>query len=407
MNAASSLCGTGRVMRQVTLGVCVCLVGLAGCAQRAARPIPTKAIWVTRFDYKSPQDVTQIMQNCAEAGFDAVVFQVRGHGTAHYRSKYEPWDDSLGGKDPGWDPLELAIREARARKLQLHAWVNVMPAWRGTTPPDNPEQLYNKHPDWFWYDQNGKRQELSSFYVSLNPCLPEVREYIVAVFRDIAANYDIDGLHMDYVRFPNEPPATPKGSGLDYPRDARTVALFKEATGKAPDEDPVAWKQWRTERVTELVGDIQKMLHRTRPRAALTASVGSVPANALTHFQDGLGWARTGLVDAAFLMNYTASPEEFEKRLTPWLDPPPKAAIIPGLSIGSHARKEPEAGARDALKQIEIGRTKTGRTCIFAYTYLFDSADPGELEKQSEKQRQIKSVRREIILPALRAAPMQ
>jgi len=130
-----------------------------------------------------------------------------------------------------------------------------------------------------------------------------------------------------------------------------------------------------------------------------------VPANALTHFQDGLGWARTGLVDAAFLMNYTASPEEFEKRLAPWLDPPPKAAIIPGLSIGSHARKAADAGAADVVKQIEIGRAATGRTCIFAYTYLFDSADPGELEKQTEEQRRIKATRREIILPALRAAP--
>ena len=190
---------------------------------------PMRAIWVTRFDYKTESDVARIVDNCANAGFNAILFQVRGNGTAFYDSKLEPWADELGGKDPGFDPLALAVERAHSHDVELHAYVNVMPAWRGTEPPEDPEQLYNAHPEWFWYDQHGDRQALSSFYVSLNPCLPEVREYIVAVFEDLAARYDIDGLHLDYIRFPNEPPATPKGSGIDYPHDAKTLALYEAA----------------------------------------------------------------------------------------------------------------------------------------------------------------------------------
>src|SRR5262245_57705752 len=176
-----------RAARVSAMVLCVASVGwLSGCAggRLKPQPLPDKvnAIWVTRSDYKSADDVTAIMRNCADAGFNTVLFQVRGNGTAYYKSNYEPWDKALGGKDPGWDPLELAIREAHARGMTLHAWVNVMPAWRGKTPPENPEQLYNKHPEWFWYDQHGDRQALSTFYVSLNPCLPEVRTYIVDVF---------------------------------------------------------------------------------------------------------------------------------------------------------------------------------------------------------------------------------
>ncbi len=376
---------------------------LTGCAAPRPRlPERINAIWVTRFDYKTPEDVSTIMQNCAAGGFNTVLFQVRGHGTAHYRSNLEPWDDSLGGSDPGWDPLALAIREARARGMQLHAWVNVMPAWRGTKPPANPEQLYNKHPQWFWYDQYGNRQALSSFYVSLNPCLPDARRYIVDVFTDIAARYDIDGLHLDYIRFPNEPPARPRGSDVDYPHDPRTLALYEQDTGKTPQDDKDAWNAWRTARVTQLVGEIRSMLRRTRPKAALTSAVGSVPKNALTHFQDGQGWVRAGLVDAVFLMNYTPTPEEFEKRLSAWLPPPGPARVIGGLSIGSHARKAAEAGAADVVRQIQIGREKTGDTCVFAYSYLFDSADAGELEPRAAQQREIKKARRDIILPVLR-----
>ncbi|MGE0481604.1 MAG: glycoside hydrolase family 10 protein, partial [Phycisphaerae bacterium] len=178
------------------------LVVLAGCAPKQAAIRDWRAIWVTRFDYKSEADVQRIIRNCADAGFNQVVFQVRGNANAFYDSKLEPWAVELGGKHPGWDPLAVAVRAARARKVGLHAWVNVMPAWRGTKPPANPEQLYNKRPEWFWYDQHGNRQALSDFYVSLNPCLPEVREYHVDVFEEIVARYDVDGLHLDYIRFP-------------------------------------------------------------------------------------------------------------------------------------------------------------------------------------------------------------
>lgn len=398
-------------MQNARLLLVLTLAPLAGCATNKvvdyrAPGLPEKvsAIWITRFDYKSPDDVKRIVNNCADAGFNTLVFQVRGHGTAHYRSEIEPWDDSLGGADPGWDPLQLAIDEAHARGVQVHAWVNAMPAWRGTKPPTNPNQLYNKHPEWFWYDQKGERQKLSSFYVSLNPCLPEVRQYVVGVCREIASRYAIDGLHLDYIRFPNEPPARPAGSGVDYPYDARTLGLYRAATGKGPDEDKAAWNDWRTEQVTAMVAEIRAMLRKTRPDAPLTASVGSVRKNALTHFQDAEAWLRRDLVHAVILMNYTASAEEFAKRLEPWqaLRKEVSGRVIPGLSIGSHLRnKQADEVARDAGAQIETARSLTGDFCVFAYTYLYDSND-AELGSQGAAQSAERQKRREGLLPAIR-----
>ena len=381
------------------LGTVVVMSGIGCVGPRITQPM--RAVWVTRFDYKTESDVTKIVDDCADAGFNAILFQVRGNGTAFYDSNLEPWAVELGGEDPGFDPLALAIERAHEQGVELHAYVNVMPAWRGETPPENPEQLYNQHPEWFWYDQNGERQALSSFYVSLNPCLPEVREYIVDVFEDLAARYDIDGLHLDYIRFPNEPPATPRGSGLDYPRDEKTLALYKEATGLTPDEDKAAWNAWRTAQVTELVGEIHKMLRRTRPTAALSASVGSIRERGLSHFQDGRTWIDNGFIDIVILMNYTDEPKVFAERIAPWLDADAKAPIVPGLWFGRHPEQTTEEAVADVAEEIEIARAMTGDFCVFAYSSLFDSSDE-ELAKQNEKQKNLRAKRREILLPLLR-----
>ncbi len=381
------------------------LVGALGVLSGCLAPVggdSVRAIWVTRFDYKTADDVKRIVDNCADAGFDTILFQVRGNGTAFYDSAFEPWADELGGEYPGYDPLALACRDAHRRGVELHAWVNVMPAWRGKSPPTNPEQLYNKRPEWFWYDQNGDRQALSSFYVSLNPCLPEVRQYLVAVFRDLAERYDIDGLHMDYIRFPNEPPATPRGSGLDYPRDERTLALYKFDTGLAPEDDQEAWDQWRSEQVTKLVAEIHQMLREARPGAELSSAAGSVRHRALHHFQDARAWIARGAIDRVYLMNYTDDPDVFRARTDAWLLDGYDVPIVPGLWFGRHRERTTADAARIVVEQIESAREVTGSYCVFAYSSLFDSVDT-ELTTQDEQQREIRKTRREIILPMIRA----
>ena len=92
---------------------------------------PVRGIWVTRYDYKTPDDVVRIMDNCQKAGFNAVLFQVRGNGTVAYESKIEPWAEQFNFKTLDSIRWSWPSRRAHSRDMQLHAWVNVMPAWRG------------------------------------------------------------------------------------------------------------------------------------------------------------------------------------------------------------------------------------------------------------------------------------
>jgi uncharacterized lipoprotein YddW (UPF0748 family) len=377
----------------------------SGCRTGPAVTGPLRAIWVTRFDYKTPEDVEGIIANCDEAGFDTVLFQVRGNGTVFYPSEIEPWAEQFDFTDPGFDPLALALEEAHRRDMQLHAWVNVMPAWRGPSEPAIQQQLYHARPEWFWYDRDGNRQPLvhqvddrtRAWYVSLNPCLPEVRDYLVSVFRELVENYDIDGLHMDYIRFPNE--RVVRGEQIpDYPHDARTLQLYREETGLDPDEDQQAWNEWRSKQVTALVGQVHQMMRRTRPEAVLSAAVGSVPQRALTHFQHTKQWIQKGIIDTVFLMNYTGDPETFRQRLEAWSSDIDRVRIVPGLWLDR--KLEAQDSAAVAREEIEAARQATGSFCVFAYSLLFDSvnAEPG---LASESMNATRAVRREALIPFL------
>lgn len=362
----------------------------------ARRDSTIRAIWVTRWDYKSPADIQTIMENCRSAGFNTVLFQVRGNGTAFYRSKIEPWADELGGRDPGFDPLAVACREAHRRDLSLHAWVNVIPGWRGDKPPANRRQLYHAHPDWFWRDARGRRQPLG-WYNSLNPCYPEVRDYLVSVMHEIVSRYPIDGLHLDYIRFPNEwNESYPRGARVpDYPRDPRTLAYFRQATGKTPDAAPATWNQWRTEQVTRVVRDIRAMMRRVKPAAKLSAAVGPIPKEARrNHFQDVRAWLAAGFFDAVYPMNYAADMRTFTKRLSEWAGRRPRIPVVTGIMF------DKRDGAI-VVEQVRRARRSTKHFSAFAYNSLFERLDQGG-RRMMDRQSAGRAALRKRIIPELR-----
>lgn len=317
---------------------------------------PARAIWVPRAAYRSPEEIVGVMDRCCRAGFNTVLFQVRGEGTAYYGSNIEP-----RAYTATFDPLVIACREAHRRGMALHAWVNVMPAWKGSSPPRDPKQLYNAHPDWFWYDQHGKRQPLADFYVSLNPCLPEVRHYLVGVMREIVTRYPVDGLHLDYIRMPMDEAKR----GTDYPYDARTLSLYRKASGKRPQDGTAAWSKWRTEQVTQVVRDIRSMTQQARPGLMLTAACGpDLNEFRSRFFQDGPGWLRAGLLDAVFVMNYNSKTANFRKRQDEWFRAAGGKMVAAG--VGEYLHNDPAVTA----EQLRLARQWGKGFAVFSYTSL-------------------------------------
>ncbi|GAB4185738.1 MAG: hypothetical protein Kow00105_00110 [Phycisphaeraceae bacterium] len=368
----------------VVLGVSTALAG--------ERDIQVRAIWVTRWDYKTPADVRKIISNCAALRFNVILFQVRGNGTVFYRSTIEPWAWELTsegpettGKDPGWDPLKLAIREAHKRGIELHAYVNVFPAWLSKKyPPRDSGQLWWEHPDWFMCDAAGYRmlprdKELDEgvkrdWYSFISPGVPEVQDYLVELFTELATQYDIDGLHYDYIRYPKE--ITEVKAGYEdrvkrlgnWSYDAVSLARFSKDTGiAAPDLDPQAWVDWRAAQITEVVRRTSEQVRRVRPDIIISAAVMADPDDAYrTKMQDYVRWMKEGYLDAAITMNYTGNNELFEKRCKVLLDRrPARGWVVAGMSFAGQAET--------IYEQVGITRAlKTDGFAGFAYSHLFD-----------------------------------
>ncbi len=384
-----------RLLRSITfflvLGLALWSAACESIPLPKGRPV-TRAMWVTRFDYQTADDIERIVQSCQQAGCNTILFQVRGNATAFYRSSYEPWAEQFNYTDPGFDPLEVALKAAHGRNLKLLAWVNVMPAWWGTEPPRDAKQIYNKKPEWAWYDKGGKRQPLADkFYVSLNPCLPEVREYLVGVIEDIIGRYPIDGLHLDYIRFPNDPVSGT--TSADYPRDKQTLGLFQAETGKTPESAPEEWNRWRTEQITELVRAIRRKTHEYKPSLEISAAVGPVPEDAKSrHFQDVRAWLDQKLVDALYPMNYTRDPKVFEERVELWKNFAGRTPVVMGVRIDDDIETD--------RAQLETALRTFRGYAMFAYSSLFDSPNAA-LDKQDEAARDRRALRRKALLPQL------
>jgi len=350
---------------------------LPASAEVRERPGPAaggvRAVWVTRFDYRTEEDIRGIMANCASVGFNTVLFQVRGQADAYYLSRLEPRAERLGGADAGFDPLEAACREARRRGLGLHAWVNVMTAWKGRTPPADRDHLVHRHPEWIVAGPDGRRQRLNDHYLCVNPCLPRVREHLEAVARDIASRYDVDGLHLDYARFIEG----------DWSYDRETLRLF----GGAPARRPEAWDEFRRGAVTEVVRLIRRAVREARPRAVLSAAVFPTGKGRRERFQDAEGWAREGLVDWVFPMTYEEGAAEFEERVEAAGRDFRGVECLPGVGVYRHGTAE------QTVSQVRRCR---GGFAVFAYSSFFGTAD----DTQGDPDR-LRRARREALRKAL------
>jgi uncharacterized lipoprotein YddW (UPF0748 family) len=335
-----------------------------GCAYNyAVRGVKkeSRALWVTRWDYKSPQDIRDIMERARRAHFNVVFFQVRGNADAFYASRHEPWGEELGGRYPGFDPLKVAIREAHRRGLELHAYINVMTGWKGDSPPRNSRHLWRAHRSWFTRDSRGSPQPLNDGYIQLAPGLRPVRDHIVDVVVDVASRYPVDGIHLDYVRYLSE----------RYSYDPVSIETFRRATGRLPKELPESWQDYRRSLVTRLVRRIRHALNAVKPELVLSAAVlGNIEKAREVYGQDVAQWLAEDLIDVSYPMIYEEDHRVFAELLADHLRISSGKPVYPGIGVYRHRQ------AAQTLRQITLARTFGVRGfAVFDYRSLFGVLD--------------------------------
>lgn len=376
-----------RTFAVVAIVALVCVVGprVAGLGAAPAWAAPpageeTRALWVVRHAISTPGRVDAVVDLAEQMNVNTLLVQVRGRGDAFYKSDLAPPAEILEGAPAGFDPLERMVERAHARGLEVQAWINVYLVWSAGAPPHSPLHIVNAHPDWISVRADGRRlvemvpeefeeQKLEGMYLA--PGNPQVRKYLRDVVHEIVSKYKVDGIHLDYVRYPEpgvgyDPPtrtAFERQYGVDPIDIDQPDSLLLRVVGADRIPDLRArWIQWKKDQITGFVRDVRNDLDVTGRNLKLTAAVIADQNAALNRYlQDWPEWLREGIIDAAIPMAYGKSTPVVERQIAAAMAIPTERHVYAGIALYNE-------GVRDAVEKIRRAR-KLGVDGIALFSY--------------------------------------
>lgn len=313
-----------------------------------AKPNEVRALWVVRTTLTSPERIREMVKSAKDNGFNTLIVQVRGRGDAYYRSRIEPRAPELKAQAPEFDPLAVTLAEAKQRGLKVHAWLNTSLLANLDTLPTDPKHVYNRHPDWLavprpvaaelyrmsprdpryrariveWSRAN--RAELEGVYTG--PANARVREHILKIWMDVLKNYDVDGIHFDYVRLAS-PDFDYSRRSLDnfrkwlepkLSRDERSQLkqLLKQNALAASETHADKFSEFQREQITLLVQRIYREVKKQKPHTTVSAAVFANHQNAYDRrFQDWRRWLSMGILDVVCPMAYSTDTAVFRRQI--------------------------------------------------------------------------------------------
>ncbi len=337
------VCGT-----TVLAALLFLLTGGYGVRAQAQAPGEIRALWVLRSSLTAPESITTLVRTAREQGFNTLLVQVRGRGDAYYAGGFEPRANELSRQPTSFDPLAAVLSEAHAAGIRVHAWVCVDLVSSAVELPSAPEHLVYKHPEWLMVPRpiaqevarldpknpgyvgkiarwtRGDLESVEGLYLS--PLQPDAASYTKQVIGDIARRYDLDGVHLDYARYPNPQFDYSRFAIAEFradisprlPAALRRAADEEEATDlfAYPDRFPNEWKAFRRDRLTALVAGVRQAVRAARPDAIVTSAVAPDPQDAFDErLQDWRRWIANKLVDAVAPMAYTQESARFAEQI--------------------------------------------------------------------------------------------
>ena len=311
-----------------------------------------RAVWLTTafgLDWPKSHDkeiqkeeIINILDELKDANFNTVMLQVRARGDLIYPSKLEPWAKSLTGelgKNPGYDPLKFIIAEAHKRGIEIHAWWNVYKVYGKGMPaetwPENPVLKYpdfcSEYRDEWWMD----------------PGIPAVRKYLLNVIMEMVRNYDIDGINLDYLRYPN--------SDFD---DYGTYRKYGNNENRS---------DWRRDNITKFVESLYDSLQEVKPYVKLGCAPVGIYKNTdqisgweayYDTFQDPVKWIKDKKLDYISPQVYWKinSHPHYNLVIKDWGKIIDKRHLYPGIAVFQLSSNYANWKADEILAQIDTLR---------------------------------------------------
>lgn len=293
-----------------------------------------------------------ILDSLQQANFNMVFIQARLRGDVIYRSAIEPSARIFSGKcgvSPGYDPLAFVIDECHKRGMECHAWFVTFPLGTDQSVKEQgklsvvkrrPELCKRLNGEWF-----------------LDPGLPGTSDYIFSMVKEIVSNYDVDGIHFDYIRYPEQADKFP---------DSKTYATYGKGKEKAG---------WRRENINRMVFRIYDWIKETKPWVQVSSSplgkynrIPKVPNAGWTAyesvFQDPSFWMKQGKHDMVVPMMYYLH-DNFFPFVDNWVDNCNGRLIVPGLGAYRMNKEEADWAINDITDQIDYSRYYGGAGSAF------------------------------------------
>lgn len=295
---------------------------------------------------RQKEELRDILDRLKHANINTVLLQTRIRATTIYPSAMEPWDACMSGtagKSPGYDPLQFAVEECHKRGMEIHAWVVTIPVgkWNAT----GCKRLRARYP---------KMVKKIGTEGYMNPESRETADYLAKMCAEITRNYDIDGIHLDYIR---------------YPENWRFGRRFSRNSGR--------------ENITRIVRGIHHAVKDIKPWVKLSCSpvgkhddlsrYGSYGWNAYDKVcQDAQGWLRDGLMDGLFPMMYFAG-NQFYPFALDWQENSHGRIVCPGLGIYFLSPQEKDWRLDEIRRQMNFIRNEGMGHAFFRSKFLTDN----------------------------------
>ena len=349
-----------RMSAALLLLVALCAVVAQGVDWERLDPVvEVRGIWLDAGAIPKTQDgIRQLVRRYHEANLNVLFPEVITRGYTVYPSKLVARAPRFAGAP---DPLPAMIKEAHALGMEVHPWVCLFRA--GYTKDRG--AILTAHPEWAELSKN--LDDLSpNGGLWISPVVPEARDFLACLLAELVGNYEVDGLHLDYIRYEVE-------TNVPYGYSEASRALFERQYGIDPfDIDEISiheyeWQKFRERQINTFVQRIALQTRSIRPAAKISAAVGSEPRSArLELVQNWVNWVDNKWVDFIVPMAYSSDDQHFrglvnlEKNAIG-----DRTILVPG--IGLFAQKDPQQMVRQIGIARELG---AGGQVLFASSYF-------------------------------------
>jgi peptidoglycan/xylan/chitin deacetylase (PgdA/CDA1 family) len=273
--------------------------------------------------------------------------------------------DSPAQLGTGEDTFGRIVTRLKAAGIRVHAW---LPVFRDPV-------MAQQRPEWAMVDQSGVPSK-----DWLSPSHPEVRAYLAAMIRTLLAQYEIDGIHLDYVRYPD----------LEYDYGTSAVSRFQSWSGLAPVTVPallaehyVRWTDWRAREISQYVAEVRELIsHSTARKVVLSAAL---LADAAVNYRSREKFGQS-YPDLAAHLDWIMPMAYFHEERQPvdWIEKVVSATRFhvgdTPILLGIEAYQQPGQWTFDKSlfeQSVTLARRGTDGVVFYPYLYLFGRSGTG------------------------------